>query len=142
MRPRKVYDAALVERVIALYVERELSIVDVGTELAISRHLVERILIRENIPRRGVGSGAARRRNRNRNSYYACHQRVRRVRGSPQRCEVCKTRSTKKHYDWANMTGKLDDPFDYVRMCRTCHKRHDSGIKRVVTNHTLALHSA
>jgi hypothetical protein len=57
-------------------------------------------------------------------SYGALHDRVRRRRGTPSECEVCGTTQAKR-YEWANMTGKYDDPMDYKRMCKSCHNRHD-----------------
>lgn len=57
--------------------------------------------------------------------YQALHIRVQKQRGKPRCCEVCGTKSSRKHYDWANMTGRYDDPSDYRRMCRSCHHTHD-----------------
>ena len=53
------------------------------------------------------------------------HKRVRTLRGSPHKCEVCGIDDTSIWYDWANLTGKYDDPDDYKRMCRRCHSKYD-----------------
>jgi hypothetical protein len=58
-------------------------------------------------------------------SYAAFHYRMKALRGSPKKCEVCNTVDLKRTYDWANLTGKYDDPNDYKRMCRSCHWKYD-----------------
>lgn len=58
-------------------------------------------------------------------SYAAFHKRVEVLQGKPQKCEVCGTVDTSKTYDWANLTGRYEDPSDYKRMCRSCHWKHD-----------------
>lgn len=58
-------------------------------------------------------------------SYFQYHNRVRTKRGQPQHCERCQTTDPTKSYDWANLTGKFDDVSDYIRLCRSCHRRHD-----------------
>lgn len=57
--------------------------------------------------------------------YAAFHYRLRALKGSPKKCEVCNTTDTKRTYDWANLTGRYDDPADYKRMCRSCHWKYD-----------------
>ena len=58
-------------------------------------------------------------------TYAAFHHRINTLKGRPRLCEVCGPSDPKKSYDWANLTGKYDDPSDYKRMCRSCHWRHD-----------------
>jgi|SRR3990167_3891077 len=58
--------------------------------------------------------------------YESLHRRVYRQRGRPQKCEICGT-TTAKHYDWANITGRYNDIWDYKRLCRLCHNRRDKG---------------
>ncbi len=59
-------------------------------------------------------------------SYTQHHNRVRQLRGTPQICEVCGSENDPKTiYDWANLTGKYEDPNDYKRMCRSCHSKYD-----------------
>lgn len=57
--------------------------------------------------------------------YAAFHKRVEVLKGRPQQCEVCGTTDASKTYDWANLTGRYEDPEDYQRMCRSCHWKHD-----------------
>lgn len=61
-------------------------------------------------------------------SYLAAHKRVYRLRGKPQRCEKCEDTS-RRMYHWANVSGRYDDPTDYVRLCVPCHRRFDDERK-------------
>lgn len=63
--------------------------------------------------------------------YKAAHQRVYAVRGRPQRCEHCNTTEPTKRYEWANKSGRYHDPDDYMRLCRSCHCKHDGLIKNL-----------
>lgn len=58
-------------------------------------------------------------------TYGGYHARVRSVRGCPKRCEVCATEEPSKRYEWANLTGDYSNIWDYKRMCRSCHHKHD-----------------
>lgn len=60
--------------------------------------------------------------------YEACHSRVRKIKGQPNKCEHCKT-TTSKVFDWANISKKYNDINDYVRLCRSCHCKFDNTIK-------------
>ena len=45
--------------------------------------------------------------------------------GKPNFCEGCGTQED-RIYDWANISGKyLRDREDFLRFCRTCHRRFD-----------------
>ena len=57
--------------------------------------------------------------------YVAFHQRLGRLRGKPQHCERCGTTDPDKQYEWANLTGRYEDPADYQRMCKSCHRSYD-----------------
>lgn len=57
--------------------------------------------------------------------YAAFHYRLSSLYGKPQKCEICGTSDPKRTYDWANLTGRYDDPSDYKRMCRSCHWKYD-----------------
>jgi len=70
--------------------------------------------------------------------YKAMHARVAAVRGKPKRCEVCGTDDPGKRYEWANLTGRYDDPEDYKRMCARCHKRHDHIVGNLPTADTVS----
>ena len=53
------------------------------------------------------------------------HQWVRRVRGTPNRCEICGTTELKL-YDWANKNHTYKRiAEDYIRLCRSCHRKYD-----------------
>lgn len=67
------------------------------------------------------------------NPYAKYHARVRAKKGSPHKCEVCGEHSPLKQYDWANLTGKYEDPDDYKRMCKLCHRKYDKD--RVMRAH-------
>lgn len=63
--------------------------------------------------------------------YKPAHNRVYAARGRPQRCEHCGKDDPAARYDWANLTGKYHDPNDYIRLCRSCHNKHDGLIKNL-----------
>lgn len=64
-------------------------------------------------------------------TYAAFHKRIEVLHGRPQKCEVCGTVDATRTYDWANLTGRYDDPADYKRMCRSCHWKHDKTILNI-----------
>ena len=64
--------------------------------------------------------------------YAAFHKRIESLYGRPKKCEVCGTVKLEKTYDWANLTGRYDDPKDYRRMCRSCHSKHDNKIQNIL----------
>ena len=57
---------------------------------------------------------------------YTClHQWIRRLKGKPQKCEICGT-TNKRKYEWANINHRyLRNLNDYVRMCTSCHRKYD-----------------
>jgi len=60
----------------------------------------------------------------------AMHHWVEKWRGKPNYCEICGT-TEKRIYDWANIDHKyrrvLDD---YIRVCRSCHRKYDLKYKK------------
>lgn len=64
-------------------------------------------------------------------SYFGMHKRVRKVRGKPQHCEHCGRNDAKTKYHWANLTRKYEDPYDYIRLCVSCHAKHDNWAANV-----------
>lgn len=58
--------------------------------------------------------------------YQAFHRRMESTRGRPRLCEVCGT-TKPQFFDWANLTGRYDDPLDFKRMCRSCHRNYDNS---------------
>jgi len=62
--------------------------------------------------------------------YKGAHIRVKKERGTPRFCEICKTTDKSKRYEWANLTGNYADVKDYKRMCCPCHQEYDK--KRIL----------
>ena len=63
--------------------------------------------------------------------YRALHQWVERWKGKSNVCEVCGTITAKK-YDWANINHTYKRILeDYIRMCRSCHKKYDNEKDKV-----------
>lgn len=60
-------------------------------------------------------------------TYAAFHYRVESKRGKPHYCTVCGSINDGLIYEWANLTGKYDDVYDYARMCRKCHRKYDKS---------------
>ncbi len=63
--------------------------------------------------------------------YKAFHIRIGVMKGKPKKCEYCGTTDLKKNYDWANLTGRFEDPADYRRLCRSCHWKMDRKILNI-----------
>lgn len=62
--------------------------------------------------------------------YGAKHDYVRKIRGTPNKCEDCGS-TNKKRYYWANISKEYKrDPMDYKRLCGTCHIKFDKVIER------------
>jgi len=60
--------------------------------------------------------------------YASFHRRVADARGRPTVCEECG--SSTRRIDWANLTGRYADPYDYRALCRPCHMRFDGVHER------------
>ena len=54
------------------------------------------------------------------------HRRLYRMFGQPKKCDLCGASDESKTYDWANLTGDYDNPSDFKRMCRSCHRKYDN----------------
>lgn len=118
-----------------LYWECGMSQHEIAAELGVTQKVVWRAMVRLEIPRRAAavrmqqgpwnprwkGAGA---------KYQAMHLRVQALKGRPKKCSVCRVTDPQKRYDWANLTGKYDDPDDYARMCRSCHRRYDHARRK------------
>ena len=63
--------------------------------------------------------------------YAMQHRRVENARGKPMKCSVCGTTKRNVTYQWANMTGHLDNVRDYKRMCKACHAKHDKIVRNI-----------
>lgn len=59
-------------------------------------------------------------------SYQAFHVRVANRRGKPCYCACCDSTQPELCYDWANLTGDYANIFDYIRLCRVCHRDFDA----------------
>lgn len=62
----------------------------------------------------------------------AIQHRVSNKRGTPRKCEECGTTDKNRRYQWANMTGKYSDIYDYKRMCQSCHSKFDKIINNII----------
>jgi hypothetical protein len=118
-----------VEKVVSLY-QDGMTQKEVGEELGFTQKVIFRVLkengikCRPPIPRNPKGYLNSNWKG-NKVTYAAFHYRIQELRGRPKFCEVCETTDPKKSYDWANLSGKYDDPSDYKRMCRSCHWKYD-----------------
>jgi hypothetical protein len=103
---------------------------DIGKEADVSGATVMRALEAAGIPRRGPMDKMTKRGNRNGNwkggdaSYSAMHKRLYKILGKADHCEECG--KIEGRFDWADKTGLLDDPSDYVSLCHKCHMQADN----------------
>jgi len=67
--------------------------------------------------------------------YNVGHKIVRELRGRPKWCEICCSTDPTTRYEWANLTRKYEDPVDYMRLCKSCHQRLDTGGQAVKRTH-------
>lgn len=129
-RPAKTYPEELVSQVKRLYGQGMTQ-----SQLAIALGLTQKIVWRlmkhhgiksrapvQRVPVRGAFHAHWK---GNKASYKAFHMRLYALRGAPMLCDVCRTTDPQRRYDWANMTGRYEDPDDYARLCRQCHRQYD-----------------
>ena len=110
----------------------------IALECGVRQGSISRALLKYGIPTRPRNSFAFHDVSREKNpgwkgaaaSYFTLHQRLRRHLGHASHCEFCGIDGTDIEYEWANLTGKYDDPKDYIQSCRSCHKKFD----RIYTN--------
>ena len=57
--------------------------------------------------------------------YKRYHRRVKMARGTADRCIIYRCATGSTTYDWANISEKYADIWDYMPMCHTHHLRHD-----------------
>lgn len=112
------------------YVGHGMSQIEVAEKYAVSLRRVQIAMRRFGIqPRKAIKRNQRGERNASwkgaQATYKAFHIRLRTLRGRPKKCEVCGTTDADRSYDWANLTGRYDDPDDYQRMCRSCHRKYD-----------------
>lgn len=120
------------ERLRQMYVEEGMTQQEIAFALKVSPKAIETAMRRFGIPRRAAAKrhqigDANPRWKGDAAGYQAMHLRVVTLRGKPMKCEKCGTEDPSKSYDWANLTGKYEDPQDFSRMCRSCHRRYDNA---------------
>ena len=64
--------------------------------------------------------------------YAANHYRVQKLRGKPMICSRCNTTDAKR-YEWASLTKNYSDPYDYIRLCKSCHATFDKVVQNFNT---------
>lgn len=131
----KVYPSGMVEKVRQLY-DAGHTQSEIAKSLSTTQKVIWNLMRRHNIKAR-----VAFKRNQTgkRNSswkgkeagYQAKHLRVSVARGKPIKCEECNTTDKSKSYDWACVNGDYDDILGFVRMCRSCHWKHDKKHKNL-----------
>ncbi len=136
---QKQYPSDLVEQVQHCYLRRGMSMIETASEVGTTVKVLQRLM-----PRHGIIRRRAIKRNQrgeaNANwkgssaSYAAFHRRLDALYGKPQYCQLCCTQDKRRAYDWANLSGRYDDPEDYKRLCRSCHWKLDKKIENI-TNH-------
>lgn len=131
MSGRVSYDAELVDRVRKLY-ESGLTQHEVSAVVGVTQKVVFSLMRKHNIrarpaikrdqrgPKNDSWKG-------DKVGYGHLHRRVELAIGKPRRCEQCGT-TTAKRYEWANLTGKYEDVFDYKRLCVSCHHTMDGTV--------------
>ena len=65
----------------------------------------------------------------NKAGYKALHLRVSQIRGKADYCSDDPSHKSNK-YEWANLTGKYEDPNDYKSLCHKCHNKFDNVGKK------------
>ncbi len=131
----KVYPTEMVERVRELYAQG-LTQSEIAVMVGTSQKVVWRLMVRHSITARVAGKRDQRGPKNSswkgdQASYSALHLRVTAARGAEKRCDVCGTSDPKRQYDWANLTGNYADIWDYKRMCRSCHWKHDGKVYNI-----------
>ncbi len=104
-----------------LYHGKNMTQVEVGRHYGVSQKVVFSWFKKVGIKSRVATNGNQNGKNNhmwkgNKAGYAALHYRVNKLRGKPSKCEYCGNDSAKR-YEWANVNGKLDDPYDYIRLC-------------------------
>lgn len=129
----EMYRAKIDDKALRELYESGMTQAEVAACLGTSQKVVFSAMVRLNIPRRPAikrnqkgsandtwkGDGAG---------YQAFHRRLDAMFGKPKCCAVCGNTS-RRFYDWANLTGKYTDLKDYKRMCRSCHSKYDQTHK-------------
>jgi len=136
--PRQ-YPAGIVVLVRHLYAIKGLTVAEVQRAIP-GGFKVQLILERYEIPRRPLGKreqrGASNASWRGDHAgYAACHLRVVEQRGKPTECEWCGDGASRM--EWANLTGRYADVWDYARLCQPCHRTYDASRRRATGEPTI-----
>lgn len=128
-RPPKDYPGEIVRQVSEMYASG-MSQAQIGEALGTNQQMVHKVMRKHQIPVREKGTprGQAGKANfcwkGDQAKYAALHLRVAARRGKPQYCSACDS-TIEQSYEWANLTGLYDQVWDYIRLCRSCHRRYD-----------------
>jgi hypothetical protein len=122
------------DELIQLYVEQRWSQTEIAMKFEVSVRKVQGNMRRFGIKPRGA---AKRDQTGPKNSrwkgvagdYKALHLRVYSARGAPKHCERCGLSDESRRYEWANLTGRYEDPSDYRRLCVSCHRKFDLSVR-------------
>jgi hypothetical protein len=131
----KIYPSDLVRSVRDLYGQGH-SQEEVAVLIGLRQQVVSRLMRRAGIPRRPQ---IKRDQRGARNSswkgtaatYAAAHYRVYALRGQPSHCEECGSTDPARRYQWASISKNYADPYDYRRLCASCHSRFDYVIRNL-----------
>src|SRR5262245_38684751 len=119
------------------YVSLHQSTAEVASKIGCSAAAVWLALVRFKIPRHKAAPRNQKGENNNNwlgqstDCKRTYHRRLEALYGKPKRCDRCGTEDPKCIYDWANLTGNYNDLTDYMRMCRSCHRKHDNAILNI-----------
>ena len=65
-------------------------------------------------------------------SYSGLHRWVRRMLGTPNKCEACGTTEASR-FEWANKSHEYKrDVSDWMRLCPTCHHEYDRRSREAI----------
>lgn len=118
-----------------LYFDEKKTLAEIGSQYGVSTLTVMRAFDKLGIQRRSKKNAMTKRGSNNGNwkgssaSYSAMHKRIYKILGKADHCEACKRTDNETVYNWANLTGKLDDPEDYASLCKKCHTNLDDPNK-------------
>ena len=128
-----------VEKLKELYIVEKKGSHAIAKELGVTQRLIMLWLHRYNIPIRTRSDASMITKNGFKSeekhvnwagdkvSYSAIHAWIRKKLGTPQKCEHCGSTSKKK-YEWANISGKyLRNLNDWIRLCTSCHRHYDKN---------------
>jgi len=112
-----------------LYLKNKMSQNEIGQLYGVSQKVVWRWIKKNGLKKKAVKRNQNVENNNNwkfsKIGKPALHYRVRRKFGNKKECEICDKNDPKSLYDWANISGLYLDVFDFMRLCRLCHRSFD-----------------